>query len=135
MFRVFFGPCRRAAVRPAALLLAAGLGLSACVPQPPRFVGPAPGMAPVRGAAPTVPLPAPLPTDAGMAARAERACVQQGRAEGLAVQRVVGTRAVIGPDGQMIGRDVMLQVSRQGRLFDVRCNFTVATDEARIMTL
>ncbi|MCC5985059.1 MAG: hypothetical protein JJU42_11905 [Rhodobacteraceae bacterium] len=122
-----------APVRAVALCLAAGLGLSACMA--PLGMG-APAAAP--RAAPggqVASLPPPSPADVPTASRAERACVEQGAAQGLTVQRVVGTRATTDASGQTTGRDVMLRVSRQGQVYEVRCNYAQATDTARIMSL
>jgi len=117
---------------PFALLLVAGLGLSACAQAPRLITGPAPAPAAI---APPDAFPAPAPTDVSTASRAERACVDQGNAQGLSVQGVVGTRAVTDSGGATTGRDVMLRVSRQGQMFEVRCNYVEGTDTARIMSL
>lgn len=122
-----------APVRAVALCLAAGFGLSACLgPVGPGVPASAPRAAPGGQAAS---LPPPSPADVPTASRAERACVEQGAAQGLSVQRVVGTRATTDASGQTTGRDVMLRVSRQGQVYEVRCNYAAATDTARIMSL
>ncbi len=121
---------------PFALLLVAGLGLSACAQAPRLITGPAPGARPAPAAVvPPANIAAPAPTGVATASRAERACVEQGNAQGLSVQGVVGTRAVTDSGGATTGRDVMLRVSRQGQMFEVRCNYTSGTDTARIMSL
>ena len=117
----------------APLALAATLVLAGCLqPQQPMRVIGGPQDAP---AATAQPAPAPPPADVATASRAEAACVDQGRAQGLSVEHVVGTRAVTGADGQPTGRDVMLRVARDGQMFEVRCNYQSASDEARIMSL
>lgn len=100
-----------------------------------------------RGPATTARVPAPppmasvqpaAPTATGAAApasQAEAACLSQGRAQGLAVQGVVGTREVAGPDGSPRARDVMLRVARGQQIYEVRCSYTYASAEARIMSL
>ncbi len=120
-----------ARVPAAALCLAAGLGLSACME--PLGMG-APAAAPRTTPGDQVAF-LPPPTDVPTASRAERACVGQGARQGLDVQRVVGTRATTDASGQTTGRDVMLRVSRQGQVYEVRCNYAQGTDTARIMSL
>ena len=76
-------------------------------------------------------------TDAGAvpASAAEAACMEQGRGQGLAVQSVVGTREVSGSDGAASSRDVMLRVARGQQVYEVRCSYSYASNEARIMSL
>ncbi len=124
---------QRSFPRPLGLALAATLVLAGCLqPQQPMRVIGGPQSAPA--AAPEA-TPAPPPGDVATASRAESACVDQGRAQGLRVEQVVGTRAVTGADGQPTGRDVMLRVARDGQVYEVRCNYQSASDEARIMSL
>lgn len=95
---------------------------------PVRAPSPAP-MASIQPVAPTAP-------GAGVSAgQAETACLSQGRAQGLAVQGVVGTREVAGADGLPRARDVMLRVARGQQIYEVRCSYTYASAEARIMSL
>lgn len=75
------------------------------------------------------------PVELAIASRAEAACVEAGRSQGLTVHQVVGTRPATDGAGQPTGRDVMLRVSRAGQMYEVRCNYASATDSARIMSL
>lgn len=68
------------------------------------------------------------------ASDAERACLGAAQERGLAVQSVVGSRAVAGSEGGA-GRDVMLRVARSGQQYEVRCSYAGATGTARIMSL
>lgn len=96
------------------------------------------------GAPPRSPLPraeaAPVMTPqatpgAVSASAAETACMQQGQGQGLAVQGVVGTREAAGADGVARSRDVMLRVARGQQVYEVRCSYSYASGEARIMSL
>jgi hypothetical protein len=69
------------------------------------------------------------------ASAAESSCTQQGQAQGLAVQGVVGTREVTGADGVARSRDVMLRVARGQQVYEVRCSYSYASGQARIMSL
>lgn len=66
---------------------------------------------------------------------AERACVQQAQAQGLDVRVVTQSRPVSGSGGIVVGRDVVLTVQQGGEVYDVRCNYSNESTEARIMTL
>lgn len=66
---------------------------------------------------------------------AERACVQEAQDQGLDMRVVAESRPVSGDGGIVVGRDVVLTVQSGGEVYDVRCNYTNATGEARIMTL
>jgi hypothetical protein len=68
-------------------------------------------------------------------ARAERACVAQAERQGLRVRRLVSTEIVTGSRGRVIGTQTILRVSRGGRTYPVRCNFTFETREARITSI
>ena len=128
----------RPSPKPLGLALAATLVLAGCLqPQQSMRVIGAPAAAPAAAAPAAAPaaLPAPPPTAVATASRAEAACIDQGRAQGLSVERVAGTRAITGADGQSTGRDVMLRVSRDGQVYEVRCSYQSATDQARIMSL
>jgi hypothetical protein len=72
---------------------------------------------------------------AGEAARAERACRAVAADRGLAVNAIADNREVLGSGGVVIGRDVMLNVTRAGQTYTVRCSYTMTTDEARLMML
>lgn len=99
----------------------------------------------MRGSAPLRTAPAPAAQPAPMAPQsmpgavpasaAESACMQQGQAQGLAVQGVVGTREVTGNDGVARSRDVMLRVARGQQVYEVRCSYSYASGQARIMSL
>lgn len=97
------------------------------------------GAAPVRSVAPPVASPAPVMPEATPgavpASAAESACTQQGQSQGLAVQGVVGTREVSGTDGVASSRDVMLRVARGQQVYEVRCSYSYASGQARIMSL
>ncbi|WP_333830272.1 hypothetical protein [Pararhodobacter sp.] len=115
-------------------VLASVLAISACA-QMPDMRGPAP----VRSAPPPVFNTAPGAPGgmqgAAPASAAEQACSQQGQSQGLAVQSVVGTREVSGNDGVARSRDVMLRVARGQQVYEVRCSYSYANGEARIMSL
>lgn len=131
----------RAAARYGPLLVGALL-LAGC--QMPDFRGMVPAP---RSAAPATADPAPDPaTDplgegAGIAAPApsasvaEAACMQAGRDRDLTVREIVGTREVPGADGIPASRDVMLRVARGQQVYDVRCSYSYASAQARIMSL
>lgn len=115
----------------------AGVLIIAGCAQLPVLRGPAPTMRapsppPMASAQPMAPAEPGAPVSAG---QAETACLSQGRAQGLAVQGVVGTREVTGPDGAPSARDVMLRVARGQQVYEVRCNYSYASAEARIMSL
>lgn len=97
------------------------------------------GPAPIRSAPPPAAQPAPVMPDATPgavpASAAESSCTQQGQAQGLAVQGVVGTREVTGADGVARSRDVMLRVARGQQVYEVRCSYSYASGQARIMSL
>lgn len=98
------------------------------------------GSAPMRGAPPppaaqTAPAISEAMPGAVPASAAESACTQQGQTQGLAVQGVVGTREVDGDDGVARSRDVMLRVARGEQVYEVRCSYSYASGQARIMSL
>jgi len=98
------------------------------------------GAAPVRSAPPppaTYAAPVMREATPGVvpASAAESACTQQGQAQGLAVQGVVGTREVSGAGGAASSRDVMLRVARGQQVYEVRCSYSYASGQARIMSL
>lgn len=112
-----------------ALILAASTALSGCfsVPdfRPSRPAAPAP--------APTVGAPLAPPTQT--AGVAETACMEAGRAAGFDVSGVVGTREVADASGVVMSRDVILNAARGSQGLEVRCSFSYANGQARIMTL
>lgn len=67
--------------------------------------------------------------------RAERACVAQAQRQGLRVRRIVQTDIVTDRRGRVIGTHTILRVSRGGRIYPVRCNYTFDTRTARITSL
>lgn len=97
------------------------------------------GPAPQRGAPPPAAQPVPVVPEATPgavpASAAESSCMQQGQSQGLAVQGVVGTREVSGSDGVARSRDVMLRVARGQQVYEVRCSYSYASGQARIMSL
>ena len=68
-------------------------------------------------------------------ARAERACVAQAERQGLRVRRVGQTEIVTGSRGRMIGTQTILRVTRGGRSYPVRCNYTFDSRVARITSI
>ena len=68
-------------------------------------------------------------------ARAERACVAQAEREGLRVRGVMSTEIVTSRRGRVIGTQTILRVSRGGRGFPVRCDYTFDTRDARITSI
>jgi len=96
--------------------------------------------APQRSAPPPAASVAPVIPEAAVpgavpASAAETACTNQGQSQGLAVRGVVGTREVRGSDGTASARDVMLRVARGQQVYEVRCSYSYATGQARIMSL
>lgn len=67
--------------------------------------------------------------------RAREACRNQAEQQLLTVNRVVSTMPVSGSGGQMIGSEVILNVSRTGSTYDVRCNYDNASRSATISNL
>ena len=110
--------------------------VAGCSQLPVRFdLGPARPSAPPAttiGAEPVVRSGAEGAVPAG---QAEAACMAQVQQQGLAVQGVVGTREVTRADGAPSARDVMLRVARGQQVYEVRCNYSYAGAEARIMSL
>lgn len=111
-------------------VMALPLVLAGCFQMPASY-----GAAPVRNAPPPVTVIDPAPGVAPSASVAENACVSAGQAQGLAVQGVVGTRETMGTDGMAQSRDVMLRVARGQQVYDVRCAYSYASAQARIMSL
>lgn len=67
--------------------------------------------------------------------RAREACRTQAEQQLLTVNRVVSTMPVSGSGGQMIGSEVILNVSRGGSTYDVRCNYDNTSRAATIANL
>ncbi len=110
-------------MKPLASLPAIAL-LSGCMlalPAPPPT---APGGAP--GALP----PPPAATSGAVAA-----CRSEAEAQLLTVRGVASTQEIPGSGGRIVSENVMLDVSRGGQNFTVRCAYTRDSGQARIMTL
>ncbi|MBF2050972.1 MAG: hypothetical protein EDM05_009385 [Leptolyngbya sp. IPPAS B-1204] len=67
--------------------------------------------------------------------RAREACATQAQQQLLTVNNVVSTTPVTGSGGRMIGSEVILNVSRGGETYDVRCSFDNATRTATIASI
>jgi hypothetical protein len=67
--------------------------------------------------------------------RAREACRNQAEQQVLSVNRVVSTMPISGSGGQMIGSEVILNVSRSGSTYDVRCNYDNSSRTATITNL
>jgi dihydroorotase-like cyclic amidohydrolase len=80
------------------------------------------------------PSPGPVAADAS-ADRAIAACRDAAAAQQIAVRGVERAEEVRGGAGFGVGQNVFLAVSRSGSDFVLRCSYTYATAEARIMTL
>lgn len=81
---------------------------------------------------------APPPSDRAADAAADRAIAAcRGRAgeQMLAVRGVEGAEEVRGSGGVPVGQNVFLAVTRGSADYTVRCSYSYATAEARIMTL
>ena len=65
---------------------------------------------------------------------AESACLAEARRD-FDVVRISGATPVTDASGLVVGRDVMVQVRRTGRTFDVRCRYDYAAGTARMMVL
>lgn len=65
---------------------------------------------------------------------AEAACLTEARRD-FDVVRVSSATPVTDASGLVVARDVMVQVRRSGRMFDVRCRYDYAAGSARMMVL
>jgi len=82
------------------------------------------------------PTPAPAaPRVEPAAERAIAACLGRAEAQGLQVTGVDRADPLLGAGGVVLGQNVFLDVGRGGQSFTVRCAYTEASREARIMTL
>lgn len=63
------------------------------------------------------------------------ACRSEAEAQLLTVRGVASTQEIPGSGGRIVAENVMLDVSRGGQNFTVRCAYTRDSGEARIMTL
>jgi hypothetical protein len=68
-------------------------------------------------------------------ARAEDLCRAAATDGGFSVNAIADNREVFGSDGMATGREVMLNVTRSGQSRTVRCAYSVASGEARLMVL
>ncbi len=69
------------------------------------------------------------------AARAEDLCRAAASDGGFGVTGVAANTEIRGPDGLVTGRNVMLDVTRGGQSRTVRCAYSTASGEARLMVL
>ncbi|NJN87087.1 MAG: hypothetical protein HC881_13330 [Leptolyngbyaceae cyanobacterium SL_7_1] len=67
--------------------------------------------------------------------RAREACIAQAQQQQLLFNSVVTTIPISNSSGQMIGSDVVMSVSRNGRVYDVSCSFDHASGSATIVDL
>ncbi len=67
--------------------------------------------------------------------RAREACRNQAEQQSLTLNRVVSTMPISGSGGEMIGSEVILNVSRSGSTYDVRCSYDNASRSATIANL
>ncbi len=80
----------------------------------------------------------PAPSDPGVdqpAQQAIAACLERAEAQGLDVRGVANTSEAMGGGGTAVGQNVFVEVGRGGQTFTVRCNYSYASSEARIMTI
>jgi hypothetical protein len=112
------------------------VALAACeMEAPPPQAGPGwggPGWGGPGWAGPPPGWSGPPPAGHVDVARAERACVAQADRQGLRVRRVGQTDILTGSRGRVIGTQTILRVSRGGRTYPVRCNYTFDSRVARI---
>jgi hypothetical protein len=101
-------------------LLALGACTLAMAPPPPGGPAAPPAAGPGAGA------------DARQAVAACRAAAAE---RGLTVRGVDRVTELRGSDGRPVGQNVFLDVARPGAQFTLRCNYSYASSEARIMTL
>lgn len=103
--------------------------------------GTALGLAALLGACNVAALPQiiePAPADPGVdrpTQQAVAACLSRAEAQGLEVRGVSNTSEAMGGGGTAVGQNVFVDVGRGGQSFTVRCNYSYATSEARIMTI
>lgn len=67
--------------------------------------------------------------------RAREACRNQADQQTLTLNRVISTIPVTGNSGEMLGSEVIMNVSRSGSTYEVRCNYDNATRTATITNL
>lgn len=67
--------------------------------------------------------------------RAREACIAEAQRQQLGFNQVVTTIPISNSSGQMIGSDVVMSVNRDGRVYDVSCNFDNASESATISNL
>ena len=82
------------------------------------------------------PAPAPAtPNVSNDGQRAIAACLNRAEAQGLAVSGVSNASEIRNAAGRPVGQNVFVDVSRGGQPFNVRCNYSYDSAQARIMTL
>ncbi|MGY6634928.1 MAG: hypothetical protein ACXIU8_14475 [Alkalilacustris sp.] len=84
------------------------------------------------------PTPAPAPSAPGVDADGQRAiaaCLNQAEARGLTVSGVSNASEIRNAAGRPVGQNVFVDVTRGTQTFNVRCNYSYASAQARIMTL
>ena len=67
--------------------------------------------------------------------RAERGCTARAEAQGLMVEGVQYTQSSPSRGGRIAGSETVLIVSRDGRSYPMRCQFTYRTGEARLASI
>lgn len=67
--------------------------------------------------------------------RAREACTNQAKTQLLTVNRVVSTQPIGGSGGNMIGSEVILNVTRKGSTYDVKCNYDNTSRVATISSI
>jgi hypothetical protein len=67
--------------------------------------------------------------------RAREACTTQAQQQLLTVNNIVSTTPVSGSGGRMVGSEVILNVTRRGETYDVRCSFDNASRTATIASI
>ena len=96
----------------AAMALVATAALAACEPTTPGF----------------------RPNEPGIAARsaAERACIAQAERQLLEVRASSDPTPIMGRRARVVGESVILQVSRRGESYSVRCTYDTRSMQATI---
>lgn len=67
--------------------------------------------------------------------RAREACIAQAQQQQLMFNSMVTTIPISNSNGQMVGSDVVMSVSQNGRVYDVSCSFNQASGSATISNL
>ena len=80
----------------------------------------------------------PAPADPGLDAPAQRAvaaCLSQAETQGFEVRGVADATEVVDGADNAVGQNVFVDIGRAGQAATVRCSYTYATSQARVMTL